>query len=255
MNVHLDDRALLHLVDRDASPLELDLWGKHVLACEPCAERLGARQRDTERVRVALSSVQLPPGFPSARETMRRARATRASRPTGFTASWGEQRWLRAAAVVLVLLLPVALVSPLRAALAEWLRSGWVQVAGSGERVPEPTPAAPPSPAEPAASYTVFFTPRGSELEVVVAERQAAGEIVLARAAGSEGSLEVVAGADETPLLADAGVTIRNTAGSRASYRLAVPASVERVRVRIGGAETVVVGPAEIARGWRAELR
>ena len=37
---HLDDSALLHLVDGDASNFELDRWTKHVLACAECGERL-----------------------------------------------------------------------------------------------------------------------------------------------------------------------------------------------------------------------
>ena len=254
MAPHLDDRALLHLVDRDASAMELDLWSRHLIDCAPCTARLDERRRDSDRVRVAVGAIQLPPGFPGAEETMRRARSARAGRSRPAATPWTEQRWLRAAAVAILLLLPLALVAPLRAALVEWVRGAWTQLAGAPERAPSP---AAPSPAPPRAAesgFTVYFTPRGSRLELTIETAQAAGELVLSRAAGPEGSIEVLGADDETPLITDTGLSIRNSTASRASYRVAIPGSVDRVVVRIGNGAPVSLSADAVRAGWTVEL-
>lgn len=254
MGQHLDESALLHLVDEDASPLELHAWTSHVLACESCADRLRTRQRDTDRVRVAISEVQLPDDFPTVEGMIAAARARRESRslPTaGRQRRWAGGPALRLAALVLLLLLPLAFVSPLRAALIEWVRQGWEQVVGD----PAPSTADLPPAADQADSgYTLWFTPMGSEIEILIDQRQLAGELVVTRGEEVEASFEIEAGGGDA-VLTDAGVRVRDNGPSRASYRLAVPASIDRVRVQVAGGGVELVERAQLQEGWSAELR
>src|SRR5690606_11612159 len=64
---------------------------------------------------------------------------------------------------------------------------------------------------------------------------------------------QVTNGGAEEMLVLPAGLRIENSAGSRASYRVTLPASVRRVTVRVGQAEarSVVVG----GSGWSEEVR
>lgn len=250
--MHLDESAILHLVDEDAHPMQLDLWTRHVLECDACAERLRTQRRNADLVRVALIDIQLPPGFPDA-PTIIAAAGGRAAPPGRVRATARRDRpWLRAAALVLVLLVPVVLVSPLRAAAVDWFRQGWIQVTdlvgwSAGDAVSG-------SDAGEARGYTLWFTTTGGVLEIVVDHRQRIGELVVSRSTGTEVSLEVEDGADEA-LLTGRGLRIRNAASSGASYRVAVPASVDRVRVRLGDGRAETITSAELQAGWRTELR
>ena len=249
---HLGDSELLHLVDRDASSWEMDVWAKHVLGCETCAARLAERRRTAALVTDAVGRVQLPTGFPSAAESMRAARARASARPA-LPRNARPRLALRAAAAVVVLMIPLMLVSPLRAAVVGWLRQGWGELAGLVGGGEPPVPPAPPVEA-PAPSYAVSFAPAGSELVVTVAARQRAGVLTLSSTATAEASLEVVGGGEVSPLVTDAGLHIENAAGSTASYRIALPASVRSVRLRVAGEPERELSAAAIARGWRYDF-
>jgi hypothetical protein len=146
--------------------------------------------------------------------------------------------------VILLLLLPLALVTPIRAAVVEWLRQGWSAIGGG---TPERDAPAPPASTAPEGSgFRVWFTPAGEVLEVVLQSRQAGGTLTLGATAGSEGSLEILEGGAESALVTDAGVTVRNAPSSRASYRIAVPGGVASVRVRVGDEAAVSLSRAEL---------
>jgi hypothetical protein len=234
---HLDESELLHLIDRDAEAPDLQTWAAHAEECESCASALARLRRRAERFSTRLADLQLPADF----------RYPAAPRPAAARASLvlpvrgaGAGGWLRAAAVVLVLLAPLLLVEPVRAWVAERL----------GLQRPEvSTPAAdgrgapiPGAPGE-ASGSTVWFTPAAAEIRVEILHTQAGGALVVRPAAGPEGSLEILGGAGEMPLLTEAGVTIRNEPGSAARYELSVPPRVERVLLRVGEGPVRVLRP------------
>lgn len=249
---HLDESAILHLVDEDAHPMQLDLWTRHVLECDACAERLRTQRLTADLVRVALADIQLPPDFPDAPTTIAAARRRAAPRRRARATARAERPWLRAAALVLALLVPIVLVSPLRATVVEWFRQGWIQVTDLvGWSTGDPRSG---SDVGEARGYTLWFTTTGGVLEIVIDHRQRIGELVVSRSSGTEVSLEVEDGADEA-LLTGRGLRIRNAASSGSSYRVAIPASVDRVRVRLGDGPTETITSAELEAGWRTELR
>jgi hypothetical protein len=245
---HLGDSELLHLVDGDASAFELDRWAQHVLACGGCSRRLEVLRRRTARLSALLSDVQPPEGFayPELSDVPPAWRRRR-TRDSG-----SRTQWMRAAVVALALIAPLALVQPLRAWVADQFSAGWGRVAAlaGGEQ-----PDGAPPPAAPAPRSRIWFTAVGPEFVIEIASAQPDGRLILRAAQGSEGSLEVVGGAGETPVLIQGGVRVLNGPHSHASYELTLPHSLERVRVRLGGEPWAVLSHQEIARGRLLELR
>ena len=108
-------------------------------------------------------------------------------------------------------------------------------------------------PGDPAVRLSRFALLRrhGDEFVLEFATRQAGGTLTVRPEPGPEVAVEA-AGAGGAPLLVlPGGVRIRNTAASTASYRVALPPAVRRVRVRVGGGAEVVVGRAGLGPGGR----
>jgi hypothetical protein len=61
-------------------------------------------------------------------------------------------------------------------------------------------------------------------------------------------------GADESPLVTGSGLRIVNTTASAATYEIAVPASVRRVVVRVGGEPAVELDAGQVAAGWSRDF-
>lgn len=258
--VHLDDTDLLALVDAEFTPMERDVRLAHVARCDDCATRLQTLRLRTSNFSRLLADVELPEDFvfPRMPEPSRVTPLTPlAPRRTG----WVHSAWARAAVVALMVIVPFATVAPLRAWAMDRLGAAWSEVRelfGGDDAPAAPTsaPASPtPAPAEePASGATVFFTPAPGSFVLVVSERQAAGTLTLGRAEDAEGSAEVVGGATETPLVSESGIRILNAPASTASYRVLLPPTVTRVRVRIGAAPPVEVTADELAAGRVMEV-
>lgn len=245
--MHLDDSEILHLVDGDASAFELDRWTKHVLDCSACTARLERLQRRSAALSVRLAEVQPPEGF--VYPTLPAGAAVR-RRP-------GPGRWApgaaraRAAALALLVLAPLVFVAPLRAWVTDRVSTAWewaAALAGGeapGEAAPEP---------EPAGSARLWFTPAGATLRIDFASPQRGGELLLRATEGPEGSLEILRGAGETPVVTEGEVRILNTAASDATYLLSLPPSLRRVQVRVAGEEVASLTTDQIRGGARVEL-
>jgi hypothetical protein len=165
-----------------------------------------------------------------------------------------SRAWLRAAAVAALVIGAGLFSSPVRA----WFRD-FLGGTGSGASVaerPAPAPAAPVA-EPPSGGARIHFTPRGEEMAVEIAQAQAGGALVLSTAPSSTATAEVRApsGALADLLVLPTGLRIANSAGSVAEYHVAVPATVQRVRVRIGSAPAITVPASGLARGRRIELR
>ena len=238
-DTHLDDSALLHLVDGDASAWETDQWTKHVLACAGCAERLRVLRRRTDRLSHLLGEIELPADF---RIPELPAAAARHSRRRPASRSVWSYAPLRAAAVMVILVAPFLLVEPLRALVTDWVSDRWSQVATLfGGRSDDAPPPAPAPPAEESGS-TLWFTPTSPVFTNEFASPQSGGALELRSTAGTEGSLEVTdQGAGEVPILTESSLRVQNSSGSTAGYQVSVPTSVTRVEIRIGDAPPVVL--------------
>lgn len=154
--------------------------------------------------------------------------------------------WLRAAAIVLLVLGVGVLATPARA----WVAALVAELFGGGDEpapveAPAPTTTAEPAPETQAASR-VEFVPAGSTFSIDVANAQAAGGLTLQRAAGETAVAEIVGAGSADFLVLPSGLRIQNAAGAGAEYRVSVPASVRRVTVRVAGHETATVDVREM---------
>lgn len=220
---HPTDGTLLALHDGERGA-ELDAPRQHVSSCAACQTRMAEIASNAAQVRQSLSSLPVP-SFDA--DTMRRRLAAR--RATPAIPLWRRPTMLAAAAVFVVAV--VAAASPVRR---------WIEA-----RVARPTPVfAPPSATVPEASppqvsgATVSFAVAGPEFTIRLDSVPAAGVLTVVRAAGNELSARVAAGAgtggDDMVVLPNE-LRLRNAASSRASYRVAVPSVVVRVRVIVAG--------------------
>lgn len=237
-STHFADGDLLRLLDGDGAPGELEPLRRHADACAACARALATLRREAAVVSAGLSElVPAAAGGPAVR--MRpayrpRVPAYRRMHPA-----------LRAAAVLVAVAVPLAMVTPVRAALARWIETGF------GLRHEAPVAAAAPAAAgaPDAAAALVWFAPGGPELTVQLHAPQAAGVLRIERVDGDRASLQITGDDAGLGALASArGLEIPNRPESRASYQLRVPASVQVVRVLVDGGPPRRIGAAQLPR-------
>lgn len=244
---HLPDEELLAYLERwDGEDLAAGARG-HLRECGECARRAEWLRRRSAALDARIAELEPPPGrLPAALPGGRRPVPARAGRPL-----------LRAAALVAgVLLAGTALAGPLRARALDWAAARWEDaVALLGGRPAARPPAS--LPADTAAAPTEYrFLPEGSDLRLEIAAPQASGTVTVVAVQGDAAMLAVTPGArgarrDPVLLLPDR-VRIDNAAASTASYRLAVPAGLRTLRVRVGAGPWSVLRPAEF---WPGEQR
>lgn len=262
---HPDEGVLLRLLDGEADA-ETTAADEHAETCAACRGRLALLRRRADGLAALLAASDFPVpasappsiGFASAPSTASPddadddAKVIPLRRPS--TPAPASRPWLRAAAIILLVLGVGAVATPARA----WIAALVAELLGGdppSQPAPSPTTKSAPAPAPAAASSRVEFVPTGSAFTIDVAHPQAAGALTLVRAAGPSATAEVVAGTGEADLLVlPSGLRIGNAAQSTAEYRVSVPASIRRVTVRVGGGTTTVDASAIGAEGRRIEL-
>jgi hypothetical protein len=254
---HLTDGHLLfvaaerHDVARGAPPgVEDDTtreWTRHLDGCAECGRRLALLDRRAQRMSALVAQIDLPPDF--------RYPALRPRRRPQV--GWRQVGWLRAAAAILLVLAPLALVPPVRAWALGWASAQWTRIADrrTSDRRAASSPVRGRTPAARPTSSRIGFTPSGDELFIVLASRQADGAVVLTTTSAPEVAFEIVGGGGETPVVHASGLRIPNVVASRASYYVALPPAVRRVHVRVGVRPPVLVERARVGREVRLDLR
>jgi hypothetical protein len=247
---HLTDGELLYLAGerRDAAreaPLRFEDArerdrARHLEGCADCGRRLALLERRARRLSALVAEIDVPAGF---RHPVLRARPR-----------WRPGGWVRAAAIVLVVLSSLLLVPPVRAWALGWVSARWMRiVAGAPAGTSAPRAEGP---AAVGASTRVGFVPAGDELSIVLTAEQAGGALILTRTSASEVVFEVVGGTGGgTPLVHADGLRILNVATSRASYLVALPPSVQRIHVSVGARARILVRRVHIGRELRVDLR
>jgi hypothetical protein len=236
---HLDDGALLRLLDREGSAAERAGLETHIGACHMCQGRQGVLAAWSRGVSEVLARADVP---------LRAFALVRDHRATRAPGRW----WPAAAAAVLLVLGTVAVAAPLRT---------WVDERWAGLRhwlaVPETTrPVQTPPRTLSAPVGVVSFTPDADVLVVRVATRQAEGSLVLETSATPTASAVVRGqGAQEAIVVLPAELRIANTAASRATYRLTLPARLKRVVVVIARDPPVFVTPGSPGESRALDLR
>lgn len=249
-DIHPPDGELVRLLDGELAAAERTRAEDHVNRCSACRERLHRLERRSTRLTALLqeSDWDTPAVSPAFLAELERKHA-RAPRMRSRVV---ERPWLRAAAIIAVVLGIGLVASPARAWIADWVAAQWAALTLDQQPAASEKPG--PAPRQ-AASTRVQFRIEGDELSVEIATRQAGGAITLRTGEGSLVSAEVIGGGAGADLLVlPDGLRIANTAESTAEYRMVVPAQVRRVRVRIGDGPEIVLTAAELTGGKRLEL-
>ena len=242
---HVSDEVLLLELDGEVEGETREAIRAHLHRCPEClgrAEEIRELSAEFEEQLAALDRVPpaslLPRSLHEVR--LRHGQAPRSARPV-----------LRRAAAVLLLVAAGGLVaSPLRARVIDWVERRLGEAAALVGITPAPSPPrAVGAPREEQERYPsdFSFTPEGAELQVEFAHAQGSG--VLHVTGTREGSASFRVLGSESVLVLPSEIRVRNTAWSRASYRLGVPGTVEAVRVVVRGRPPVVVRPGTLPPG------
>ncbi|HUL49674.1 MAG TPA: DUF4402 domain-containing protein [Gemmatimonadales bacterium] len=223
---HVDDGAIMRLLDREGPALERVPVAAHVETCGPCRQRrdrLAALSRDMSEALVRSDPV--PRVF---------ARARRGRIPPVLWRSWPA-----AAAVVLFVAGTIAVAAPVRMWMAErWIGLRELLHVSSGTERPQ-IPAREQSPAG-----MVSFVPESDVLTVRITTRQAEGALVFEASRASTASVTVRGQGDrEAVVVLPDELRIANLATSRATYRVTLPARLRSVTVVVGGDRPLNLAP------------
>lgn len=253
MEAHLPDGELVRLLDGELEAGERTRAEEHIVECPECRARLHTLKRRSTRLTALLSESdwEAPP-MPRVEAKLREIEHTREPRAA---ARESRTPWLRAAAIIAVLLGAGLFATPLPATIASWVAEQWVEL--TSPRLTAPTSVGETVSVQEAGQTRVQFAPEGAELTLEFATRQAGGAVTLRSADVELVSAAVVSsgGAGADLLVLPAGLRIQNTAGSTAEYTVVVPRRVRGVRVRIGDGDPIMLTAAELADGVQLDLR
>jgi len=222
---HPSDGVLLALHNGESGGT-LDAERAHVDHCADCQTRLAAIQNDSASVRRAQPAIVVPPLDADA--VRRQLGATPAARVIPL---W-RRRAIMAASVLIVASAMTAAAGPLR---------HWIV-----QRASRPNgPAADARPSNtsveskrPVSGPTLSFAVVRPEFVVRLDSMPAAGELTIQPATTEKISAQVSAGfgsGGDTMVVLPGELVLRNTTSSRASYTLALPTDVMRLRVIVAG--------------------
>lgn len=267
-HTHLEDGDLVRLLGDELSADERAAAEAHLGRCDVCAARLDACRAEIQDVRRLLDA--LPVGgidparrarsLAAVREAAVRQGAVREAtdRDDDVRHAAPDPRFARRRRFIPSTALARA------AAVAALLVAGGVAASPAGawivDRVrdlfqpSQPVATADPAPSSMSAhSSVVAFTPVGAELIVEFRTAQVRGDLVLrvedtpsasAKVSGGEGDLDVI--------VLPGSLTIQNDHDVIASYEVIIPASLDRLRIRVGDAEEMLLRPRALGPGWSA---
>lgn len=225
---HLSDAELAALLEGEEGAPAAGR-SAHVAECAACTARL-------EDARDSWSALQgrLPDADPTPEQWARLPGTPPAARrPVHARAGYHLRR---AAAVGGLLLLVGAAVTPIRAAVLEWVQRTWAAATTREMPAPPPRPddrvASPTSsPSSPGTEYRIDAP--GGDARVAFRARPAAGTITITitipSPAGGHLTLQSSGGQGDPVLALPDGFIIQNNPSSRGDYRLYVPPEVERL--------------------------
>jgi hypothetical protein len=255
---HLDDDALLRLIDDDGD----DRWRadtqQHLASCILCTQQLESLAADGALIRDWLHQAafeeQLPPARLERDAAAMGPRLVGGDRPVRTSGQVPRvhvnSAWLRAAAILLMIAAPVAAFPGLRA----WISDA---VTGADPAAEVRTLAAPQDVATDQA--VVRFTPQPGAFTVVVDAAQQAGVLHVSRTlTGDEAILEAAPQPGEAPaepVFAETSLRLRNTTEAAASYNLVLPPLVTSVSITVAGSEIARLSGADLDAGTAVPLR
>jgi len=235
---HLTDGVLLALHDGESDDA-LEASHEHLARCTECRSRLDETAWRASAVRRSLESITVV--ALNENEFLRRVGATRSNRARPV---WRRSAWQAAAAVIVVV--AAAAASPIRAWIARQHEPSRAKVVTAS-----PLRRVDSARTESRSGTTVSFAPSGPSFTLRFDSLPAAGLLTIGGTASTAVSARVVSGAgtggDDVVVLPGE-LRVRNSASSRATYSVSVPAAVTRVRVLVGGRSIFDGAPPAVVR-------
>jgi anti-sigma factor RsiW len=232
---HLDDAEIVRLLDREHSPSERAHWENHVAACAQCTAEIDRMRADADVVRGWLERAAFE--LPASPAHTARTRSSR-MRPAP---------WLRAAAVIAFVVLPVAAIAAIPS-LRAWVVDTFVAL----DRVDDSTATASSSVTQAPAGQRIGFIPVPGSFTVRLDAAQTVGML---RVAYSEDAAAELESDGIEAVVAESWLRLRNTAASEGSYALRVPRTVTTVTVRIGPRTIAVLHDDDLRAGKDVPVR
>ncbi|HUQ80970.1 MAG TPA: hypothetical protein VM076_07535 [Gemmatimonadaceae bacterium] len=230
---HADAETLTRLIDGQPLEGERDAVA-HAGACETCQARIEVlRQRRARLTDLLMATDASPIPLPDVGTVMMLAQ----SRTEGRAVRLTPRRPGRRAMIVGAFIVSGAALAA--QPVTRWVMARWRDSAASEPQIRSTVPVAPPN----ASPASIAFVPQTSEIVIGFDAVPASGTLMLRRGAGTRVSASITSGArEEGFIVLPNGVGVRNSATSVASYEVVIPASVDRVQVRIGtGSESRTV--------------
>ena len=216
--MHPSDGHVQALIDGELDPPRAARVLAHLESCATCRDRRRALEFGLDETARLLESLDRPAPPTSVDDVIRLAE--RRSVPVRA----GGRNLLRAASLAGLLIAGAVVAAvvpgPVREAVERIVR---------GPTEEHPTPAAAPDPWREEAG--VALVP-GDALEITFEAGQAEGSVELVEAGGDTARVEVRS--DSVGFVVGDGAVLIENQGSRASYRVAIPAGLPRVRILIG---------------------
>jgi hypothetical protein len=240
---HLDDSALVELLDGELDEADRDRYDRHLAECANCAARLTELRTISQLLSDAHRGIDVPPRL--LQRPPRRVGARQPWRPTRRPVARSVRR---VAALVFVVALAAATSRPVRAAVLRLTRSLW---SGSTVHSPASRDVASPSSAERAGDSPhdarVAFTPVGPEIILDFDAPWTPGALRLMRSASDTVVVVEVHAAQFAPdlVVLPGSVRFRNGGDANARYHVVLPRATERVLARAGGS---IVAQLAVAR-------
>jgi hypothetical protein len=257
-NAHYEDGELVRLMGDELTADARVRIERHMDACAACAARLEALRAELADASALLAEMPVP-----ALDAARRQQSLDAVRSAARQAAARRQAPARAP-----FRLRLAYSGSLAraAAVAALLVAGGVAASPAGEWIvdrvrdlfqpAEPTVVAEPVPSSiPAHSSAVAFAPMGDELVIEFRTAQEHGQLVLRIVEGGIATARVQDGIGELDIRVLPGaLRIENHYEVDAHYEISVPVGLDRLRLRVGNAQEMVIRPAELGLEWSAVI-
>jgi anti-sigma factor RsiW len=243
---HLTDAEVSRAVDAQLDADERTRVEAHLAHCDTCRAMLTRAETRTRRLSALLqrTDFDVPPMSVSTK-TGRDILDFRArEKPVREAAA--IQPWMRAAAVIALLIGGLFAIPPVRAAIIGWVRA---QFSDDARESAAPGVAAPSAPnVQPDLGAAVQFVPAGEVLYVELMSADEQGTIELKRGTGDRVSARVDNGSVEMIVLTD-GLRINNAGAQQLRYRIEAPQSVETIVVTVAGRNVARISGAQIDAG------
>lgn len=231
--MHPGDADLLRVLDGETDALERADAATHAATCAACAARMQALHARRVRLGTLLAATDAP--VPALAPPLR-APALLHDAAAQREATWRRGPVLRAAAALLLVAGAAFAAEP---AIGRWMARQLDRLTSDGAASAPDAPRATPAPAMGGA--VVAFTPAPGPFAIRFDARQAGGTLTIVADTGAQARAARTGEDGAEIVVLPSTFVIRNTGSSTASYRVAVPAALGEVRVRIGDGMEIVV--------------